>query len=123
MPILTHVTDLVVEVCWCGTPHAISRELAEHARTTGATVYCPLGHRWVVKESDAAKQRKRADAAEARAASLVAQIDQEKAAHAATKGQLTKTRKRVAKGVCPCCNRHFVNVELHMRSQHPDEVV
>lgn len=120
MPQLAHVTGLVVEVCWCGTPHAISKELSEHAAKTGAAVYCPLGHTWVVRESDADKQRKRAEAAEARAASLLAQIDQEKAAHASTKGQLTKTKKRIGKGVCPCCNRHFTNVERHMKTQHPE---
>lgn len=39
---------------------------------------------------------------------------------AAFKGQITKTKKRVAKGVCPCCNRYFVNLHRHMDSQHKD---
>lgn len=43
-----------------------------------------------------------------------------KAAHAVTKGKLTKTRNRIAKGVCPCCNRSFVNLGKHMAGQHPD---
>lgn len=37
-----------------------------------------------------------------------------------TKGQLTKTKKRLAGGVCPCCNRSFVSLAKHMASQHPD---
>lgn len=48
------------------------------------------------------------------------QLEAERRAHAATKGQLTKTRKRVAGGVCPCCNRSFVNLGRHMAGQHPD---
>ncbi len=39
---------------------------------------------------------------------------------AAAKGQLTKTKNRIAAGVCPCCNRTFTNVARHMKSQHPD---
>ncbi len=39
---------------------------------------------------------------------------------AAARGQLTKTKKRIAKGICPCCNRSFVNLERHMTGQHPD---
>lgn len=29
-------------------------------------------------------------------------------------------KNRVANGVCPCCNRHFENLERHMKGQHPD---
>jgi len=44
----------------------------------------------------------------------------------AHKGVITKVKKklnsaeqRVANGVCPCCNKSFKNVRLHMRSKHP----
>lgn len=47
-------------------------------------------------------------------------LESERRAHAATKGQLTKTKKRIANGVCPCCNRSFANLERHMAGQHPD---
>jgi hypothetical protein len=33
---------------------------------------------------------------------------------------MTKLRKRVANGVCPCCKRKFSNVVLHMRQEHPE---
>lgn len=39
---------------------------------------------------------------------------------AAAKGQVTKIKNRVAKGVCPCCNRTFANLAAHMAGQHPD---
>lgn len=38
----------------------------------------------------------------------------------ATKGVLTRTKNRVANGVCPCCNRTFANLARHMKGQHPD---
>lgn len=39
------------------------------------------------------------------------------------KGVLVREQKklaRVRRGVCPCCNRHFKNVQRHMDSQHPN---
>jgi hypothetical protein len=37
-----------------------------------------------------------------------------------TKGVVTRTKRRVSNGVCPCCNRHFTALQRHMASQHPD---
>lgn len=61
------------------------------------------------------------------AASLTSRIDQERARAStlerrlsAAKGQATKLRKRAANGVCPCCNRTFVQLARHMATQHPD---
>lgn len=36
-----------------------------------------------------------------------------------TRGHLTRIKKRVSCGVCPCCNRSFENLRRHMASQHP----
>lgn len=38
---------------------------------------------------------------------------------AALRGVLTKTKKRVAAGVCPCCNRTFRDLARHMKGKHP----
>lgn len=40
----------------------------------------------------------------------------------ALRGVVTKKRKQLARvqnGVCPCCNRHFANLERHMTTKHP----
>jgi len=39
--------------------------------------------------------------------------------YAAQKGVTTKLRKRIAAGVCPCCNRTFENLARHVARQHP----
>lgn len=122
---LTFTGRLVVSVCWCGMRHAIPEELddfrrREHADGRSHSVYCPLGHSYVLSGTpEVVKERKRREAAEARAQAIQDQLDSEQRSHAATKGQLTKTKKRVANGVCPCCNRHFVTVERHVASKHP----
>lgn len=38
----------------------------------------------------------------------------------ALKGVVTRTKNRISKGVCPCCNRQFKDLERHMTGQHPD---
>ena len=39
---------------------------------------------------------------------------------AALKGQVTKIKRRVGKGICPCCRRNFANLRDHMEDEHPD---
>lgn len=121
---LTYSGELTVLVCWCGMWHAVPAELRRYQlrkHDNGETVpsiYCPLGHTHIpIGKGEAQKERERV---EARAQAIQDQLDSEKRAHAASKGQLTKAKKRIGKGVCPCCNRHFTNVERHMSTQHPD---
>ena len=38
----------------------------------------------------------------------------------AEKAAKTRIKNRIAKGVCPCCNRAFENVQRHMATKHPD---
>jgi len=37
----------------------------------------------------------------------------------ATRGVVTRTKKRIACGTCPCCKRRFTNLQRHMETQHP----
>lgn len=36
------------------------------------------------------------------------------------RGHLTRVKRRVSHGVCPCCNRSFENLRRHMNTKHPD---
>lgn len=120
--------DLVIVTCWCGMPHAIPRSLNRQQEINGQTCYCPLGHAYVSSgQSQNAKLRQQLTAAQDATARAEADArwwrerkQDEERAHRATKGVLTKTRKRIANGVCPCCHRSFVNVQRHMATQHPD---
>lgn len=48
-------------------------------------------------------------------------LKKEKHSNRALKGVITKTKKRIANGVCPCCNRSgFKDLERHMSSKHPN---
>jgi hypothetical protein len=50
------------------------------------------------------------------------ETEAERRSKAAYKGQLTKVRRKVANGSCPCCNRHFENLQRHMQTKHPEYV-
>lgn len=113
--------------CWCGIHYAIPTDLYAHVKRQHndgerqTDIYCPLGHIWVFAGKGAGQiERERREMLEWQLANRDEDLRSERAAHAATKGQLTKTRKRVAGGVCPCCNRSFVNLRRHMTGQHPD---
>ncbi|SKU47360.1 Uncharacterised protein [Mycobacteroides abscessus subsp. abscessus] len=105
----------------CGVPYALNDEFIRQRRKDHKSWHCPNGH------SQYYPQKNETEEAKARAAMLERQLanrDEDlraaKAAHAVTKGKLTKTRNRIAKGVCPCCNRSFANLQRHMAGQHPD---
>ena len=115
---LTYTGWLVIRRCWCGIRHAIPSELSDHL-DRGGRAYCPLGHSYVQAEPTL---EQRLAAAEAR---LVAEQDQHDATRrslAATKGQVTRIKRRVHRGVCPHCTRTFADLVRHMETKHPEEI-
>jgi hypothetical protein len=117
---------LVIVDCWCGMRHAIPAALRDYQQRQHdeggpvPDVYCPLGHAHVpAGESLAAKLRRDLDRAHAATARAIADRDQVDASLRATKGALTKAKRRAANGVCPCCHRTFANVARHVAAKHP----
>ena len=89
--------------------------------------YCPNGHAQHYTETTVTKLKKQLDNANKRmgwaedsAARARVEAEDAKRSRAAIKGQLTKTRNRIAHGVCPCCHRTFKQLEAHMSNKHPD---
>ncbi len=126
---LTYTGKLTVIKCWCGMRHAVPDELWEEARRKGKReIYCPLGHSAmynsnpemdrVRKECDDANERARRESD--RVARLMAENDQLAASRRSIKGVVTKLKKRIVNGVCPCCKRAFTNLKAHMHTKHPD---
>lgn len=105
----------------CGGVYAISECYRQQKQETGGTWHCPYCQvAWGYVESQVqrlekrlAQERARSDQARARSRELEKSVQ-------ATKGHLTRLKKRVANGVCPCCQRQFANLAQHMRDQHPE---
>lgn len=115
--------ELTTVTCWCGVMHAIPESLNAQAHNKGTSVYCPLGHVWVYTETNEQKLKKaQARLAEEQRRTQAARdlLAQEERSHAATRGQVTKLKKRAANGVCACCNRTFQNLAHHMATKHPE---
>lgn len=115
-------TTLEVDVCkTCGIMYALPEKMLDRARKNPSIWWhCPNGHEWhfPVRTEQQKLKDARDDLARERA-----RHDQTRASLSATKGVVTKQKaklERVAKGVCPCCNRHFKDLRRHMESKHPD---
>ena len=126
-------SQLIVEECYrCGVSFAMPHTLRETClKDHSKSFYCPNGHGQVFSgKTEAQKLREELERTRDRAANLVAQRDQAQASARAQRGVATRARnerdrlkKRVANGVCPCCNRSFSNLTRHMQGQHPEYAI
>lgn len=122
-------TDLVVMTCpACGVTYAIPRVLQQAAQEAGdrkITWCCPNGHDLGYNgPSEAAERAERAEADRDwyRQRHQAERDLREHTEHRlrAQKAATTRAKKRHAAGVCPCCNRSFVQLKRHMATQHSD---
>lgn len=114
--VLTWTERIVTQDCVnCGMRFGVPESFDKMRLEDGRSFYCPAGH-----SQSYTRRRDELEAARARASALQDQLRATEKSLAAQKGQNTKLKNRVGKGVCPCCNRHFANVERHMASKHPD---
>lgn len=133
-------TLTVMQCGECGIHFAMPETFRQECKNTGQGWHCPNGHARVYGETEADRLRKQIEAnaqhfmkqleaSQRKATNLeerASQLTGEKAAVqrqlSAAKGAITKVKRRVAKGYCPCCNRHFVDLHAHMDNKHPDYV-
>ena len=112
---MTYTEQLIVTHCWCGIALAIPENLHRFAKSKPHDVYCPLGHIFVFRDT----YKEKYDAERRRHEATRELLAQEERSHTATRGHLTRTKKRVAAGVCPCCHRTFQQLARHMAAKHP----
>lgn len=121
----------VLEVCYkCRCQFAMPRALYESAKQSSEiSFHCPHGHAQVYREgeTEADKLRRELERAQQSVAmwedewkAASAEAERERRQTAAYKGQVTRLKKRATAGLCPCCNRHFDNLQRHMATKHSD---
>ncbi len=122
------VQFIAIECCTCRVQFAMTAEMDDARRNDHRAFYCPAGHSQVYRgQSDLEKERQARQRAEQNLAYERERADrhannaraQERRA-SAFKGVCTRIKKRVGKGVCPCCNRTFAQLSAHMATQHPN---
>lgn len=119
----------------CKVAIPMTAEVNEMLIQSHRTFYCIWGHPnvYIQGESEADKLRREGDRlkqsiAEKDDAIARARTQRDEQAGlrqtaersaAAYRGQVTKIKRRVGNGTCPCCNRTFVDLARHMAGQHP----
>jgi len=127
-----HVNMVLVQCCRCGVPFAMPAELQQHFRDDPERYFsCPNGHQQHYSKSTEQSLREQLERQKKDAEQRIASLSQDsafwldyytKAAEERNKvkKELAKVKKRVANGVCPCCNRTFQNLAEHMSTKHPE---
>jgi len=106
--------------CVCNKEFALDLDYIKNRKNgSGWCPYCGTALKWGGKTKEQIA-RERAELAERRAAELTRQLESERRSKSAIRGQLTRVRRRVAHGVCPCCKRTVRQLAAHMKSKHPD---
>jgi len=119
----------VMDCARCGVVFGISTQLEQRRREDGQAFYCPNGHSNVFKDSELDKTKRELERVRGESQRRLERFRDEQAAHdatmrtlSATKGQVTKLKKRVHNGVCPYCQRHFTALQRHIETKHHDEL-
>lgn len=119
---------LSTETCIkCGVLFALPKQWQDEFRKTHQQFYCPAGHpQYYPGETTEEALRKSVARLEttiehkdAALTSVREQRDTAERRRRAMKGVHTRTCNRIKHGVCPCCNRTFQNLAMHMKSEHP----
>src|SRR5688572_24536546 len=110
---------LVGETCiTCGIEFGMPVEYVQQRKKEKSNYFCPNGHQqhYISKteaellKEELDKEKKRREWAEESRKNAWERVEEEKRSKAALKGVLTRTKNRVSKGVCPCCDRTFQNL-------------
>lgn len=118
----TLLTLKEIRCCDCAMLFAMTDEFYQHRLANGRMFYCPAGHaqHFTARDDELAALKREKQSLQSQLTYAVTDAERQKREKINLKGQLTKTRNRIANGVCPCCNRTFQNVARHIAGQHPD---
>lgn len=111
----------------CGIFYGIPKSFNDSKYNNGGSWCCPNGHPLVFTKTEVDQLKTELANAKAsrdseRSLRVRAQneADHFRKSRDGMKGQLTLVKKRLANGICPCCNRYFVELHHHMTTQHSD---
>ena len=113
---------LVVNECSaCGINYGMPRGLYDAARKDPkVTFYCAVGHpmHYPREASRITLLEQELERSQDALASNRAHLARAEASRSALRGVVTRERNRIARGLCPRCNREFADVAKHFRMLH-----
>jgi len=107
----------------CGVVFAMPKHLLQEFRDSLRGFYCPHGHSLSYHKPtiDSLRQELAEKARQLTAAKCETLNEkQQRERVEAEKAKVERKLKRVQRGVCPCCNRTFTNLQRHMSTKHPE---
>lgn len=126
-----NTTFIQEDCCRCHANYCLTQDFVDRAHKQGGSWYCPYcGTKQHYSKTENQKLKDEIKRRERLLASERARLDQVNADLKFTKNSLraqkaakTRIKNRVSKGICPCCNRYFINLHKHMENKHPDYVL
>ena len=129
MPETIYLTATLVreECCSCHMIFAVTTSFQEEMKDTHNSFCCPKGHWQSYRSESETEQLQKIIQQKDNEIRIQTELkeetrqerDQIKKSLIAIKGHKTRIQKRIAAGVCPCCNRSFNNLHRHMNTKHP----
>ena len=112
----------------CGLTFAVPEWWDQKRREDHTTFYCPNGHKQHFGGPTNLERRARELASKLERVEAELERSENRAeayrrSASARKGQITKIKNRIAKGICPvagCKRSGFSNVQSHIHQKHPD---
>lgn len=111
--------------CKCGISFAVDAQVKQRWVDNGSLFYCPNGHPQYFTETLVHKLNKQLEASKRELEFARNNAAAERTAREHTERRLsarksvnTRLRNRIKNGVCPCCQRTFMNLQNHMKNQH-----
>lgn len=115
---------MVTECCFsCGVLFGLPEELYKILQNNpDKYFYCPNGHsQHYVKSQEAVRREQVEKLLREKEHQLIMSANQKLELEQQLK-KVNNKLKRVSKGVCPCCNRTFIDLQRHMKTKHPEVV-
>lgn len=118
----TEIIEFVMEECYkCGIPFMFPNYQKKRLVASQELFYCPNGHpQHYCGKTEAQKLKDELELQKQQHQRAQQQLSDTLLDTMNERNKLKQQVKRIHKGVCPCCNRTFVNVQRHMETKHPD---
>lgn len=120
MTTVTMVTLTAMTCSTCGCVYGLNEEFRQARKADGQAWYAPCGHGACYRETDLVRERRARERAELRAENERRWKEAAQRSAISLRGVVTRTKRRIAAGKCPCCKTEFGDLQGHMAQQHPD---
>lgn len=104
----------------CGILYAFPESLMQYKRDNGGDFHCPNGHSQIFSKPTCTRLREELDTKQRELTAARCETLAEKNGRAAAEKEMARHKKRMKNGVCPCCQRSFINLQRHMATKHPE---